>query len=141
MKMIFLSLLNVYAFVGENTQAIQQNSKGKFVLIVEDTSILVLQKKEGKKRFVLAGGFLKKRENTITLEDIIDILSGKKSSNPNVLKIITEEITIRKGKYGPYIFYKTANMKKPRFLKLKNFEWKTLPSAAILTWIKTEYNI
>jgi hypothetical protein len=37
MKMIFLSLLNVYAFVGENTQAVQQNSKGKFVLIAEDT--------------------------------------------------------------------------------------------------------
>ena len=37
MKMIFLSLLNVYAFVGENTQAVQENSKGKFVLIAEDT--------------------------------------------------------------------------------------------------------
>lgn len=37
MKMIFLSLLNVYAFVGENTQAVQENNKGKFVLIAEDT--------------------------------------------------------------------------------------------------------
>jgi DNA topoisomerase-1 len=86
-------------------------------------------------------GFLKKKESSIALEDIIDILSGKKSSNPNVLKIITDEITIRKGKFGPYIFYKTQTMKKPRFLKLKKFEWKTLPAAAILTWIKTEYNI
>jgi len=37
MKMIFLSLLNVYAFVGENTGLVQENSKGKFVLIAEDT--------------------------------------------------------------------------------------------------------
>jgi len=37
MKMIFLSLLNVYAFVGENTLEVQENSKGKFVLIAEDT--------------------------------------------------------------------------------------------------------
>lgn len=37
MKMIFLSLLNVYAFVGENTTQVQENSKGKFVLIAEDT--------------------------------------------------------------------------------------------------------
>lgn len=37
MKMIFLSLLNLYAFVGENTSKIQSNSKGKFVLILEDT--------------------------------------------------------------------------------------------------------
>ncbi len=33
------------------------------LLIVEDASILVLQKKEEKKRFVLAGGFLKKGES------------------------------------------------------------------------------
>jgi len=37
MKMIFLSLLNVYAFVGENTGLVQENNKGKFVLIAEDT--------------------------------------------------------------------------------------------------------
>lgn len=37
MSMIFLSLLNIYAFVGENTTQVQQNSKGKFVLIAEDT--------------------------------------------------------------------------------------------------------
>ena len=121
------------SFTGRNLGAFKNHDavlkKGKFGLFVNWN---------GKNYSV---GFLKKRENTITLEDIIDILSGKKSSNPNVLKIITEEITIRKGKYGPYIFYKTANMKKPRFLKLKNFEWETLPSAAILTWIKTEYNI
>ena len=35
--MIFLSLLNVYAFVGENTGLVQENNKGKFVLIAEDT--------------------------------------------------------------------------------------------------------
>jgi len=37
MKMILLSLLNVYPFLGENTALVHQNSKGKFVLIVEDT--------------------------------------------------------------------------------------------------------
>ncbi|MDB9723640.1 NUDIX domain-containing protein [Polaribacter sp.] len=33
------------------------------LLIVEDSSMFVLQKKEEKKRFVLVGGFLKKRES------------------------------------------------------------------------------
>ena len=32
-------------------------------------------------------------------------------------------------------------MKKPRFLKLKNIEWKTIPNSALLTLIKKEYNI
>jgi ADP-ribose pyrophosphatase YjhB (NUDIX family) len=33
------------------------------LLIIEDSSVLVLQKKKDKKRFVLAGGFLKKGES------------------------------------------------------------------------------
>ena len=37
MKMILLSLLNIYPFMGENTLKVQENSKGKFVLIGEDT--------------------------------------------------------------------------------------------------------
>jgi len=85
--------------------------------------------------------FLKKGEAYIQLEDVLDILLGKKSGNPNILKIITKDISIRKGKYGPYIFYKTESMKKPRFMKLKDLNWKTLPSAPILTWIRNEYGI
>ena len=55
--------------------------------------------------------------------------------------MVTDDISIRKGKYGPYIFYKTEKMKKPRFLKLKKLQWKSLSNAAILTWIRDEYNI
>ena len=71
-------------------------------------------------------GVIRKNENNIQLEDVLDILMGKKSSNPNVLQIVSDSLSIRKGKYGPYIFYKTASMKKPRFLNLKNIEWKTM---------------
>ena len=86
-------------------------------------------------------GFLKKNKETLKLEDVIDILSGNKTNNPNILKLVTDDISIRKGKYGPYIFYKTEKMKKPRFLKLKKLQWKSLSNAAILTWIRDEYNI
>ena len=85
--------------------------------------------------------FLKKAEQYIKLEDVLDILLGKKSGNPNVLKIVTENLSIRKGKYGPYIFYKTDTMKKPRFMKLKELDWKKLSTAAILTWVRKEYGI
>jgi len=37
--------------------------------------------------------------------------------NPVLLEI-TKEASIRNGKYGPYIYYKTAKMKKPRFISL-----------------------
>ena len=55
----------------------------------------------------------------VVLEDVIGILSGKKSSNPNVLRIINKDISIRKGKYGAYVFYKTERMDKPTFLQLR----------------------
>ena len=44
----------------------------------------------------------------------------------NILLKINEELSIRSGKYGDYIFYMRENMKKPRFLNLKkkNYEIK-----------------
>jgi DNA topoisomerase-1 len=86
-------------------------------------------------------GVVRKSEDNIQLEDVLDILLGKKSSNPKVLQIVTESLSIRKGKYGPYIFYKTATMKKPRFLNLKNIEWKSMQKQEILGWCKEEYGI
>ena len=65
-----------------------------------------------------------KNQENITLEEAIEIIEGRKSANPSVLKVLSKDITIRKGKYGPYIFYKTEGMTKPRFLKLKDLETK-----------------
>jgi DNA topoisomerase-1 len=95
----------------------------------------------GESKYSLKGVFRKSEEN-IVLEDVLDILMGKKSSNPNVLQIITESLSIRKGKYGPYIFYKTTTMKKPRFLKLpKDREWRTMQQLEIMMWCREEYGI
>ena len=70
------------------------------------------------------------REDNIQLEDVLDILTGHKSRA--IQKCLTDnnriDYRVRKGKYGPYIFYKTeSTMKKPRFLKLpKDREWKSM---------------
>jgi len=87
-------------------------------------------------------GVVRKSEDTICLEDVLDILLGKKSSNPNVLQVVTESLSIRKGKYGPYIFYKTSTMKKPRFLKLpKDREWRSMKKQEISSWCREEYGV
>jgi DNA topoisomerase-1 len=83
----------------------------------------------------------KKSEENIKLEDVLDILTGKVSSNPKMLKVVSDSLSIRKGKFGPYIFYKTKTMKKPRFLKLKKLEWKTMSKQDILNWCRVEYSI
>jgi DNA topoisomerase-1 len=64
----------------------------------------------------------------ITLEEVVPILfdttENPKSSNPHskIVRQITESLSIRDGKYGNYIFYKTQKMKKPRFISLTGFK-------------------
>ena len=59
------------------------------------------------------------KKEKITLTDVLELLKVKKKSGGNILKVVTEEISVRKGKFGPYVFYKTNKMKKPRFIPMK----------------------
>jgi DNA topoisomerase-1 len=60
-----------------------------------------------------------------------------------MVRKITDDISIRNGKYGDYIFYKTSEMKNPTFLKLKGFteDYKTCSISNILEWIQKTYKI
>lgn len=82
---------------------------------------------------------LKKKPSQIKMEDIGDILNGK-NINSSIILEVNDDISIRKGKFGPYIFYKKESMKKPRFLKLKK-TWKQYNKNELLDWIIEEYNI
>ena len=82
--------------------------------------------------------------NDIELKDVIPVLEGKKSlSNPNILHQFDETLSIRKGKYGPYIFYKAQYMKKPRFLTLKGKDWKNdfADLDELRSWISQEHEV
>ena len=72
-----------------------------------------------------------KSEDEIVLEDVIPFLETSKQSNSSILKQLNDSITIRKGKYGPYVFYKTDKMKKPRFINMKG---KTIEDVTI-SWV------
>ena len=54
----------------------------------------------------------------VTLKNVINIIENK-SSNSTILREISDSISIRKGKYGPYVFYKTKTMNKPHFINMK----------------------
>ena len=79
-------------------------------------------------------------ESKIVLEDAIKIIENNKSSNENILREISKEVSIRKGKgnYGDYIFYKTSKMLKPKFIKLNKFkeDYLTCSSNNIITYIQ-----
>jgi len=95
----------------------------------------------------------------VTLDDVLTILEPAEqdtntntntntntthtSSSSGIIRFITKDISIRQGKYGDYVFYKTSKMSKPLFLKLDKFEgdYKTCTIKIFLEWLKAEHNI
>ena len=61
----------------------------------------------------------------IEISHLITYLDKKDS---NVLRVLNADLSIRKSKYGQYIYYKTSSMKKPSFLKLAKFKGDPLES-------------
>jgi DNA topoisomerase-1 len=60
-----------------------------------------------------------------------------------IMRTIDENTTIRYGRYGPYIFHKTAKMTKPVFVALKGFaekhgNYNTCDAAKIHEWIAAD---
>ena len=87
--------------------------------------------------------YLAKTKEDISVETMIKLIDGKINTNPNVLRVLNDNLSIRKGKYGKYIFYKTSTMKKPKFLKLKGYtnDPTTCQVSNILKWIQETYMV
>ena len=87
--------------------------------------------------------------NKITLIDVLKVLEKEDILDPSapvgLVRTISENISIRSGKFGDYIFYKNTNkkMKNPQFYKLKDFkgDYKNGDMFIIKQWIKGTYNI
>jgi DNA topoisomerase-1 len=84
----------------------------------------------------------------VALADVLEVLerTDSQSSSPSesgIIRIITNNINIRKGKYGDYVFYKTPKMSKPSFLKLDGFEedYKTCTIKTMTDWLKATYGV
>jgi DNA topoisomerase-1 len=75
----------------------------------------------------------------ISFEDIVKILEKE----GNFLREVSPNISIRNGKFGAYIFYKTTKMKKPQFYQLSGFtnDIKLCDVNTIKEWIEEKYKI
>ena len=78
----------------------------------------------------------------ISLDEVIRIIENEPESDAStdligIIRTINDDISIRNGKYGDYIFYKTANMKKPKFISLKglNKDHKKCADADIILFV------
>ena len=83
------------------------------------------------------------KETSITLDDAIKLLEAP----AKFYLALDENLSIREGKYGKYIYYKTKSMKKPNFYKLNEYKDKITQSLDddeiqhLKRWIKEKYNI
>lgn len=87
----------------------------------------------------------KKSEFDLTLKDIIEFIQGQNATTTveepvdasaasaaaaapatttQIARVIDDHSSIRNGRFGPYIFYKTPKMSKPDFIPLKGFAQK-----------------
>lgn len=84
--------------------------------------------------------------NNIQYIDVIKYLD-KDSLDPTkpvgLVRELNNNLSIRSGKYGDYIFYKKPRAKKPEFYKLNGFntDHKKCDKILLLNWIKQTYNI
>ena len=78
------------------------------------------------------------------------LLKPSYNKDQKALKIVRElsaSITIRKGKFGNYVYYKTAQMQSPKFFDLKTFEKDTKQKCdkcdikVLKDWVKNKHNI
>jgi DNA topoisomerase-1 len=76
---------------------------------------------------------------SITFKDIEKYLD----EGSNIIREISDNITIRKSAKGEYIFYKTAKMKKPIFYNFKGFEedYKKCDINILKNWLKETHKI
>jgi DNA topoisomerase-1 len=119
------------------------NETGKYLGIYQDEKIFL---KRGKFGLYVTWGdnkksltYIKKEEHNITYEDVIKFIEQP----TNIVRNLHETLSIRNGKYGNYIYYKTQTMKKPKFLSLQGFKDKIEEAVEedLLTWIENKYEI
>jgi len=128
---------------------LQEEKKGRALGIYGEKEVVL---RSGKFGWYLEWGTEKKalkltleEATALTLDDLGEMLYDLENSENGILRIISSETTIRKGKgqQDDYIFHKNKKMKKPKFLKLTGFkeDYKTCDIELLHTWLKKTYDI
>lgn len=143
--------------------ATEESQKEKFAQAANTNSQLLGQYKEQNIYFKVGkyGPYIEcgeirkaiKKKDEITLAEAIKLLEhesststtkSSSSSSSSIVRKITDEMTIRVGQYGDYIFYKKATMKTPKFFKLTadfDHDYKNCDVNLLKKWIKETYGV
>jgi DNA topoisomerase-1 len=87
--------------------------------------------------------FIKKPFSQLTVEDVVPHLSKPEKTDANILRVLNDDFSVRTGKYGPYVYYKRANMAKPEFYNIKKFKesFTYCNPEILIQWVRDTYKI
>lgn len=148
-KDIDITLLEKGSFTSEEIINTDKTAKSQYILGQHNGKDVILRK--GKFGLYISWGkeskTLKELGNrpieNITFDEVIKYLD----EGSNIIRVISPNISIRKGPKGDYIFYKTAKMKKPMFNDIKSFivetneDYKICDITILKSWISEKYNM
>lgn len=133
-----------------------QNNNYDIKDIIEDKDELFLGKHKDKEIYKKIGKYgpyieydgqtksikdIKKKFSDIKLEDVLELINDEKEMT-NIFRIFTPYLSVRKGKYGAYAYFKRENMKKPTFYNIKKFKDNFIEcdKNIFINWICDNYN-
>ena len=80
--------------------------------------------------------YINKDMDDITLEDVVEYINKKGKQESNIIKRLNDDMSIRKGRYGPYVYYKTNSMNRPKFISMKGVAEEEIT----VSWIEARLN-
>lgn len=88
---------------------------------------------------------IEKPLENLELKDIIEFIENDNETEKgnHVLRELNQNLSIRRGRYGAYIYYKKSCMKKPEFLNIKKFKGSYLfcEKQIVIDWINETYKL
>lgn len=136
-------------FTAEEIIDTNKTAKSQYILGQHNGKDVILRK--GKFGLYISWG-----ENSKTLKELgnrpienitFDEVRKYLDEGTNIIRVISSDISIRKGPKGDYIFYKTSKMKKPEFKDIKSFitetkeDYKICDIIILKSWLYDKYNI
>lgn len=136
---------------------VNKNTKDKLLGEYNGKEVVIKNGKYGKyiscDKINVSVEALEEKDREITIDEAIrlitekekGIVEGKPSS---IIRKIDDCTSVRRGKYGDYVFYKKPQWKKPKFIKLATFVKKNGKNSylscemdMIKVWLKEEHKI
>ena len=108
---------------------VDQHSGDKLLGVYKENDVILKNGKFGiyiqynNKNIALSTELKKLKYDEINISNIIDDLDEtREQKDQSILKVLNKDISIRNGKFGNYVYYKTVKMKKPSFISINKIK-------------------